>query len=128
MATTTIPDIKFKLPDGTICDLQADMGRLLWDGNHLRVKAFLSKCAKRYNRSNFTIQNAPRKVLIRLAVLVNIYWQCTQTLQILGINWDDKALLVIFAQYGNSSQIPLDGWVKVLAHLNKRWLESDIAF
>ena len=74
------------------------------------------------------MQNAPEKVLHRLAALVNIYWQCTQTLEILGINWDDKALLVIFAQYGNSAQIPIDGWIKVLAHLNNRWFESDIAF
>lgn len=128
MAVATIPDVKFKLPDGTICDLRADMGRLLWDGNTPRVKAFLSKCAKRYNCPSFTLQNAPEKVLNRLAVLVNIYWQCTQTLQILRIDWSDSEVLAIFRQYGDSSQIPLDGWIKVLAHLNNRWLESDIAF
>jgi hypothetical protein len=128
MAVATIPNIRLTLKDGTICDLQQDMGRLMWDAHHPRIQGYLNRCAKRYGVDSFTLGTAPSKVLNRLAIFVNLFWQCYQTLSLMGLNWDDAQVRIIFSAYGNAAHIPMDGWIKLLAHLHNRWLESDIAF
>lgn len=128
MAKTWIPDIKITRPDGCICDLRADMARLNWEWDNIRIQSYLTKVATRYQCPLFTAENIPFRVLSRLTHLVNLYAQIQQTMKVLGINWNDAQILDMFAKYGTSAQMPLQGWEELLTALDKRWFESDGAF
>jgi uncharacterized protein YbaP (TraB family) len=99
-----------------------------WSEEHPRVRSFLNKAAQKLNRSIFSTDELPDKYLNYLVECIKTFRTCQHLLQLLNKTWKDEDVLSVFTKYGNTSQIPLNGWTELYSYLDAVWFETSGGF